>query len=297
MVHNGIEYGDMQLIAEASFLMKNLFKLSNDQIASTFTEWNKGILESYLIEITAKVFATPHPDDESKSLIDDVLDVAGSKGTGLWTSQESLARGVPCPTIQAALESRYISGFLDLRGIATKTFGALKNSNVEGFEVKNLKIEDLEQALYCSKVCSYAQGMMLLKKASDDFGYKIDLAKVASIWTGGCIIRASFLEHIQEAFTAAPHLANLVLHPFFAEKITKMQNSWRKIVSSAALAGCPIPALSTSLNYFDTLSTARLPLNVVQAQRDFFGAHTFKRLSQQGTFHADWEIGKWAEQQ
>lgn len=298
MVHNGIEYGDMQLIAEAYDLLKKILKYNNDQISDTFSEWNKGVLSSYLIEISARVVKTKNPgyakDGNSAVppfLLDVVKDVAGSKGTGKWTMQEALERGVPCPTIQAALDSRYLSGFKDLREEAQNCFKEMTNSkksDTSETDMENFK-KDLEGALYCSKICSYAQGLMLLRKASEDNGYGINLGSVAGIWVGGCIIRAEFLKDITAAFDRNPSLSNLILDPVFAERLKKHLPGWRRVVSSAVSYGVPVAAFSASLAYYEALRAPVLPLNLVQAQRDHFGAHTFERTDKAGTFHADWE--------
>ncbi|EZG56479.1 decarboxylating 6-phosphogluconate dehydrogenase [Gregarina niphandrodes] len=286
MVHNGIEYGDMQLIAEAYSILRSGLCPAKDP-ADVFAEWNKGRMASYLIEITETVLRTPHPDNHQKKLVDDVLDVAGSKGTGKWTVQEACEKGVPCPTIQAALDSRYLSGFT-ARPAFFQTFGA-SSPAVAG----NLSLAEVETALYLSKLCSYAQGLSLIDAASEVHQYGVDLKEVARCWTGGCIIRAELLKWIMQAYEQNKP-PNMLLAPRFAQEFTPQAVAdWKKVVALAAEQGIPVPAMAASLNYYLTLSTANLPLNLVQAQRDFFGAHTFKLKSDHGNSikHADWETG------
>jgi 6-phosphogluconate dehydrogenase len=288
MVHNGIEYGDMQLIAEIYGLLRDGFGLSASEMADIFEEWNRGDLESYLIEITAKILRVKDPET-GKPLVDLVLDKAGQKGTGKWTSQIALDLGVPIPTIDAAIVARVLSSQKDARVEASKLIGARPAGKLEAFSEK-LK-GYLHDALYASKICSYAQGMNLIKAGSDQFGWKINLSEVARIWQGGCIIRAKFLGKIKEAYLRDPSLGNLLLDAEFNSKIEQAQSGWRIVVSNAMQQGLPVLAMSSSLGYFDMYRTAKLPLNLTQAQRDFFGSHTYERVDKPelGFIHTEWE--------
>jgi 6-phosphogluconate dehydrogenase len=288
MVHNGIEYGDMQLIAEAYGLFRDGFGLSTDEMAEIFEEWNRGDLESYLIEITAKILRVKDPET-GKPLVDLVLDKAGQKGTGKWTSQIALDLGVPIPTIDAAIVARVLSSqkadrveaSAQIRGGTTGKFGELSEA-MKGY---------VHDALYASKICSYAQGMNLIKAGSEEFGWEINLSEVARIWQGGCIIRARFLGKIKEAYLRNPDLGNLLLDGEFKSKMEQSQPGWRTIVSTAQQQGLPVLAMSSSLGYFDMYRTANLPLNLTQAQRDFFGSHTYERVDKPelGFVHTEWE--------
>ncbi|MBE9070191.1 decarboxylating NADP(+)-dependent phosphogluconate dehydrogenase [Leptolyngbya cf. ectocarpi LEGE 11479] len=283
MVHNGIEYGDMQLIAEAYDLMKNVLGLSHEQLHEVFAQWNTTEeLDSFLIEITADIFTNTEGDT---ALVEKILDAAGQKGTGRWTVMNALEMGVGIPTITAAVNARIMSSIKDERVAA-----AAQISGPDGKITDNttLWINKIRDALYCSKICSYAQGMALLRKASDNFGYDLDLGECARIWKGGCIIRARFLNKIKHAFTENPELPNLLLAPEFKQTILDRQSAWRDVVAMAAQYGVPVPAFSASLDYFDSYRRAQLPQNLTQAQRDYFGAHTYKRVDKEGTFHTEW---------
>ena len=285
MVHNGIEYGDMQLIAEAYDLMKNALGLSHTQLHEVFSEWNTTEeLDSFLIEITASIF-TKMDEETGKPLVEMIRDAAGQKGTGRWTVVNALELGVAIPTITAAVNARIMSGLKEERVAASSqlTGPSVKyDGDVQAF------IGKIRDALYCSKICSYAQGMALLGKASDEFNYGLDLGESARIWKGGCIIRARFLDKIKQAYTENPGLPNLLLAPEFIQTILDRQDAWREVLSTANQLGIPVPAFSASLDYFDSYRRASLPQNLTQAQRDYFGAHTFQRLDKEGTFHAEW---------
>ncbi|MGK7923728.1 MAG: decarboxylating NADP(+)-dependent phosphogluconate dehydrogenase [Spirulina sp.] len=290
MVHNGIEYGDMQLIAEAYDLMKSCLGVSNQELHEIFAEWNTtDELNSFLIEITADIFK--YVDKESdKYLVDLILDAAGQKGTGRWTVVSALELGVPIPTIFAAVNARVMSSYKEERVAASKEITA----TVTPFEGdKKEFIDKVRDALYCSKMCSYAQGMALLKKASDEKGYNLDLAEDARIWKGGCIIRAGFLDKIKKAFTDNPDLPNLLLAPEFKQSILDRQKAWREVLMVANSTGIAVPAFSASLDYFDSYRRDRLPQNLTQAQRDYFGAHTYERIDKpRGEFtHTEWMQG------
>ncbi len=287
MVHNGIEYGDMQLIAEAYDLLKKGLGLSNDELHGVFADWNTtDELNSFLIEITADIFRKKD-DSTDGYLIDYILDSAGQKGTGRWTVVSSLELGVPIPTIYAAVNARVISGYKDERIAASQELTGV-TGKFEG-DVKEY-IGKIRDALYCSKMCSYAQGMALIAKASAEYNFNINLPEVARIWKGGCIIKAGFLGKINKAFTDNPSLPNLLLAPEFKQSILDRQQAWRDVLILANSLGIPIPAFSASLDYFDSYRCDRLPQNLTQAQRDYFGAHTFERTdTPRGEFfHADW---------
>lgn len=286
MVHNGIEYGDMQLIAEAYDLLKQALGLSAQEFHNIFAEWNKGELSSFLIEVTANVFKKV--DEESgKPLVDVILDKAGQKGTGKWMSENALDLGAAIPTITAAVDGRILSSQKEERikasGILT---GPAKKYNGESSQKL---IDAVRDALYASKICSYAQGMSLLKKASEEYKYNLDLGTIAKIWRAGCIIRARFLNDITNAYNRNKDLPNLLVDEEFRKAINTRQESWRFVIKCAIEMGIPMPAMSASLAYYDSYRSERLPANLIQAQRDFFGAHTFERTDKQGTFHADWE--------
>jgi 6-phosphogluconate dehydrogenase len=288
MVHNGIEYGDMQLIAEAYGLMRDGFGSSAEELADIFEEWNCGDLESYLIEITARILRVKDPET-GKPLVDLVLDKAGQKGTGKWTSQIALDLGVPIPTIDAAIVARVLSSQKEARVEASKQIAGRTTGKYDRFseQMRNY----IHDALYASKICSYAQGMNLIKAGSDEFGWNINLSEVARIWQGGCIIRAKFLGKIKKAYRRAPDLGNLLLDAEFNSTIEKAQTGWRIVVSTAMQQGLPVLAMSSSLGYFDMYRTANLPLNLTQAQRDFFGSHTYERVDKRelGFVHTEWE--------
>lgn len=284
MVHNGIEYGDMQLIAECYDLMKNVLGMSHTQMADTFAEWNRGFLESFLIEITERILREKDPDGD-QPLVEMILDKAGQKGTGKWTSEIALRYGTPVPTMQAAVEARYLSAMKAQRVHASKQLqGPPAGAPVEGM------IDAVRDALYCSKICSYAQGLDLLATADADKKWGLDLGEVARIWKGGCIIRARFLKSIQQAYGKSKGLPNLLLDADLGAFLQEHQGSWRKVVALAAERGIPTLAMGASLSYFDSYRRASLPQNLTQAQRDLFGAHTFERTDKpEGEFfHHEW---------
>ena len=284
MVHNGIEYGDMQLIAEAYYIMKNGLNLTAPQLHQVFAEWNEGELNSYLIEITRDIFA--RKDEETgQPLVEVIMDKAGQKGTGKWTSQSALDLGVPAPTIAEAVFARCISAVKEERVAASKVLSG--PSTTYGGDGKRF-IEAIRRALYASKVCSYAQGFALMREAAREHNWDLKFGEIAKIWRGGCIIRARFLHRITEAYERNPELANLMLDPFFKDVLESEQESWRHVVASAANMGFPVPAFSSALAYFDSYRRERLPANLIQAQRDYFGAHTYERTDKPGTFHTEW---------
>jgi 6-phosphogluconate dehydrogenase len=285
MVHNGIEYGDMQLICEAYAILKDLLGLDAPALAEIFTEWNKGQLNSYLIEITSQVFRKIDPGT-GKPMVDVILDKAGMKGTGTWTLQSAITQSVVISTINAAVEARLISSRKADRVDASKI---LPQPAVTPFTGDRRQLIDaVGNALYASKIVSYAQGMELLGAASNAYGWHLKFGDIATIWRGGCIIRAQFLNRIKEAYERDPGLKNLLLDPFFRDIIAKSQASWRHAVAQAVTAGVPVPAFSASLGYFDSYRSARLSSNLLQAQRDFFGAHTYERVDKPGIFHTEW---------
>ncbi|NDJ54072.1 MAG: NADP-dependent phosphogluconate dehydrogenase [Chloroflexi bacterium] len=285
MVHNGIEYGDMQLIAEAYDLLHRGLGLSAQELHEVFSTWNEGVLQSFLIEITAEIFATTDPET-GQPMVDVILDKAKQKGTGKWTSQDALNLGGAIPTINAAVVGRIISSFKDERVAAAQQLSGPDSSYTGD---KPAFIDAVHDALYASKICSYAQGMVLLRLADEEYGYGLDYGEVARIWRGGCIIRALFLNDITSAYRNNPALTNLLLDPFFKEAIATRQTAWRHVVKTGIDLGIPVPAMAASLAYFDSYRTARLPANLIQAQRDFFGAHTFERVDQEGVFHHEWQ--------
>ncbi len=287
MVHNGIEYGDMQLIAEAYDLMANVAGLSHTQLHKVFSEWNKtDELNSFLIEITADIFKKIDPET-NKPLVEMILDCAGQKGTGRWTVVSSLEFGVPIPTIYAAVNARVMSSYKEERVAASKQLPA-PHSTYSG-DISTF-VDKVRDALYCSKMCSYAQGMALLSKASEEYGYSLDLGETARIWKGGCIIRAGFLDKIKSAFKENPSLPNLLLAPEFKQSIIDRQGAWRDVLTTANQLGIAVPAFSASLDYFDSYRRASLPQNLTQAQRDYFGAHTYERIDKPSGefFHTEW---------
>jgi 6-phosphogluconate dehydrogenase len=292
MVHNGIEYGDMQLIAEAYDLLKNVAGLDHTQLHQVFSNWNKtDELNSFLIEITAQIFSYIDPDTQN-ALVELVLDEAGQKGTGRWTVMSALELGVPIPTIIAAVNARIASSHRAERLIAAQQ---LQGPTVPFTGDVAAFTDKVRDALYCSKICSYAQGMALLSAASKDMSFSLNLSEISRIWKGGCIIRAGFLDKIKKAFADEPMLPNLLLAPEFKQTILDRQTAWREVIATAATMGIPVPAFSASLDYFDSFRRDRLPQNLTQAQRDLFGAHTYQRIDREGTFHTEWQEVKEAK--
>jgi 6-phosphogluconate dehydrogenase len=284
MVHNGIEYSDMQLIAESYDLLNRVGGLSTDELHETYAKWNEGLLSSYLIEITGDIFAKTD-EKTGKPLVDLILDEAEQKGTGKWTSQDAMDIGAPVPTIDMAVESRFISAYKEERVAASKV---LTGPSPQVRSDRGGLVADIRDALYAAKICSYAQGMALLRAASQEYDYDLDLAGIARIWRGGCIIRAAFLDDVASAFEAKPDLKNLLLSDQFKQAVDEHQDTLRAVVKTAVDAGIPCPGFSTALAYFDSYRTARLPANLIQAQRDYFGAHTYHRIDMEGTFHTEW---------
>ena len=285
MVHNGIEYGDMQLICESYAILKNVVGMNDKELADTFTEWNKGELDSYLIDITSQIFRKKDPET-GKPLVDVILDKAGQKGTGLWTLQSAIAISVVISTINAAVEARVISSRKDDRVAASKILPQPKQKRFTGDRAQ--LVNAVRNALYASKIVSYAQGMELLGAASHQYDWNLNLGDIATIWRGGCIIRAKFLNCIVDAYKRDPALHNLLLDSYFTDIIRDTQDNWRIAVSTAIEHGVATPAFSASLAYFDSYRSERLPSNLLQAQRDFFGAHTYERLDRPGVFHTEW---------
>ncbi len=286
MVHNGIEYGDMQMICESYLLLKSLLGLKPAEMSTIFAEWNTGILDSFLIEITTDILKQKDPVT-GKPFVDVVLDVAGQKGTGKWTATNALDMGIPAPTIAEAVFARCVSAIKDERVAASKI---LKGPSKKYRGPKKALVLAVRDALYCSKICSYAQGFQLMRAAQKEYNWKLNFGEIAKIWRGGCIIRAAFLQKITDAYTRKPDLANLLLDPYFNKMFKTAQANWRKAVALAAECGVPTPTFSASLAYYDGYRSARLPANLLQAQRDFFGAHTYERVDQpRGKFfHIDW---------
>ena len=285
MVHNGIEYGDMQLITEAYQILKDLVGMNADEIHEIFKEWNKGELDSYLIEITRDILA--FKDEDGGPLVDKILDTAGQKGTGKWTGISALDLGVPLTLIGEAVFARCLSAQKNERVEASKILSG-PTPKFEGDKIEFIK--DLEKALYASKLVSYAQGYVLMKAAAEEYGWTLNNGGIALMWRGGCIIRSAFLGKIKIAFDNNPNLTNLLLDPFFKSKIEEAQQSWRKVIATAVMNGIWVPALSTALEYFDGFRNDRLPANLLQAQRDYFGAHTYERIDKpRGEFfHTNW---------
>jgi 6-phosphogluconate dehydrogenase len=290
MVHNGIEYGDMQLIAEAYDLLKTALGLNHKQLQEVFAQWNTtDELNSFLIEITANIFKYIDPDTH-QPLVDVIMDAAGQKGTGRWTVQGALELGVAIPTMTAAVNARIMSAYKQERVAASQILTG-PTGKYQG-DAQTF-INQIRDALYCSKICSYAQGMALLSSASKAFSYNLNLGEIARIWKGGCIIRAGFLDKIKSAFNDNPQLPNLLLAPEFRQTILDRQDAWREVLAQSAKLGIPVPAFSASLDYFDSYRRDRLPQNLTQAQRDYFGAHTYERLDKPGAFHTEWtEVDK-----
>ena len=287
MVHNGIEYGDMQMICEAYDLMQNVLGLNPAEMGDIFSDWNKGDLDSFLIEITADILKQTDPVT-GKPFVDIVLDTAGQKGTGKWTSVNALDMGTPAPTVAEAVFARCISAVKDERVAASKILSGPEAAAFTGDKAE--MVEAIREALYASKICSYAQGFQLMREAQKEYNWELNFGEISQIFRGGCIIRAAFLQKITEAFARDPELANLLLDPYFTGAINKAQASWRKVVALAAQHGVAIPTFSSALSYYDGYRTARLPQNLLQAQRDFFGAHTYERTDEpRGKFyHIDW---------
>jgi 6-phosphogluconate dehydrogenase len=284
MVHNGIEYGDMQLICEAYFMMKEALGLSNDELYDVFDEWNRGELDSYLIEITRDIFSVKDPET-GKFLVDVVMDKAGAKGTGKWMSQLALDLGVPSTLVTEAVYARCLSALKDSRVRASKVLHG-PAAKYEGD--RKAFIEQIRHALYASKICSYAQGFVQMQAAAAEHKWPLNYGDCALLWRGGCIIRAKFLDRIKEAFDANASLENLLLAPYFSKAVQETQDSWRNVVATAARLGIPVPAFSAALCYYDGYRRERLPANLLQSQRDYFGAHTYARLDKPGVFHTDW---------
>jgi len=284
MVHNGIEYGDMQLICEAYHLLRDVAGLSVQELHETFSEWNKGELDSYLIEITADIFTKVDPDT-GKPMVDVILDKAGQKGTGKWTSQSSLDLGVPLSIITESVFARFLSAMKEEREQASKV---LPGPAPKFAGDRAAFVEAVRKALYASKVCSYAQGFAQMRAASDEYGWDLQYGNIAMIFRGGCIIRARFLQNIKDAYDRNPQLRNLLLDDYFKSVVASYQDAWREVVSVAVANGIPVPAFASALAYYDSYRTARLPANLLQAQRDYFGAHTFQRVDKEGTFHFNW---------
>ena len=275
----------MQLITEAYYIMKNVLGMNAGELHRVFAKWNEGELNSYLIEITADIISKV--DEESgKPLVELILDKAGQKGTGKWASQSALDLGIPAPTVAEAVFARCLSALKEERMAASKILsgpGGKFSGNRDEF------IEAIRQALYASKICSYAQGFSLMKEAGKEYNWGLKLGEIAMIWRGGCIVRAQFLHRIKEAFDRDPDLNNLLLDPYFKEIIDKSQKAWRQVVSNSVNLGIPIPAFSSALSYYDSYRRERLAANLIQAQRDYFGAHTYQRIDKEGVFHTEWQ--------
>jgi len=287
MVHNGIEYGDMQMICEAYHLMASLLKLPPYEIGEIFEEWNQGQLDSFLVEITADILKQKDPRT-NLPFVDVVMDAAGQKGTGKWTSVNALDMGVPAPTVAEAVFARCLSAIKDERTQASDILtGPAISENIRN---KDEIIQAIHDALYCSKICSYAQGFQLMREAQKEYDWSLNFGEIAQIWRGGCIIRAAFLQKITEAFTKSPNLSNLLIDDHFKECINKYQHNWRKVISIAIQSGIPVPTFSSALSYYDGYRNNRLPQNLLQAQRDYFGAHTYERTDEPrgNFFHMDW---------
>lgn len=285
MIHNGIEYGDMQLIAEAYHIMHSLAGISNDEIANIFKKWNEGELDSFLIEITADLLTKKDPETGS-DMVDIILDSAGNKGTGKWMSQNALDLGEPLSLITESVFARYISALKEQRIEASKILTGPKEIN-KTFD-KNELVEELRKALYFSKIMSYGQGFSQMRTASEKYNWDLQYGEIAKIWRGGCIIRAQFLQKITDAYEKDPELKNLLLNDYFENITRQYQKSVRNIVGVAVQAGIPVPGFSSAISYYDSYRSEILPANIIQAQRDYFGAHTYERVDKKGTFHFDW---------
>jgi 6-phosphogluconate dehydrogenase len=288
MVHNGIEYGDMQLICEAYLMLKEALGLSNDELYDVFAEWNRGELQSYLIEITRDIFSAKDDQGEDGYLVDKILDSAGAKGTGKWVSQLALDLGVPSTLVTTAVYARSLSSQKEARVRASKVLKGPADNNGATLGEREQFIESVRQALYASKICSYAQGFVQLQEAAKEHNWPLNYGDCALLWRGGCIIRARFLDGIKEAFDKDPNLENLLLEPFFTDVVHHAQDAWRHVIVVATQLGLPVPAFGSALAYYDSYRQARLPANLLQAQRDYFGAHTYKRIDREGTFHSEW---------
>ena len=284
MVHNGIEYGDMQLICEAYSLLKHGAGLSNSELAKVFDDWNRGELNSYLIEITRDIFTVKDPDTGG-DMVDLILDRAGAKGTGKWMSQLALDLGVPSTLVTEAVYARCLSALKESRVRASRI---LTGPDMANHGDKAEFVDQVRQALYASKIASYAQGYVQLAAAAKEHEWPLDYGAIAMMWRGGCIIRAQFLERIFDAYKAEPGLENLMLAPYFTQALAKAQKAWRHVIATAATIGVPVPAFMTALAYYDGYRHASLPANILQAQRDYFGAHTYERTDKPGTFHTEW---------
>lgn len=289
MVHNGIEYADMQVIGEAYQLLRYGAGLEPAEIAAVFKEWNSGDLDSYLIEITAEVLAQTDPET-GKPLVDVIVDAAGQKGTGRWTAINGLELGVPVTAIADAVFARALSSATEQRAAAQE--GELPAGVIETDVDKQAFIEDVRQALYASKLIAYSQGFDEIKAGSEQFGWDVDPRDLATIWRGGCIIRAKFLDRIREAYDTNPQLPALILDPYFKGELSELIAPWRRVVVTATQLGLPVPVFASSLSYYDSLRAERLPAALIQGQRDFFGAHTFKRVDKEGTFHIEWSADR-----
>jgi len=284
MVHNGIEYGDMQLICEAYWLLKTGAGLSNEQLAGVFDEWNRGELDSYLIEITRDIFTVKDPDS-ADFMVDRILDTAGAKGTGKWMSQLALDMGVPSTLVTEAVYARCLSAMKEARVRASKV---LAGPDMKTKDTPVDFVDQVRKALYASKIASYAQGFVQLAAAAKEYDWKLDYRSISMLWRGGCIIRAQFLERIAEAYVADSNLENLMLAPYFTKALADSQAAWRHVIATAATIGVPVPAFMAALAYYDGYRHERLPANLLQAQRDYFGAHTYQRTDKPGTFHTEW---------
>jgi 6-phosphogluconate dehydrogenase len=285
MVHNGIEYGDMQLISESYFMMKEMVGMSPDEMHEVFKQWNEGELESYLIEITRDILA--FKDTDGTPLVDKILDTAGQKGTGKWTAVEALDLGIPLTLIAEAVFARCLSALKDER---VKASGILAGPKPKLAGDRKSFLADMEKALYASKLISYAQGYMLMQEAAKEYRWDLNYGGIALLWRGGCIIRSAFLDKIKEAYDRNPHLSNLLFDPFFQQQLAQAQDAWRRVVSFATLNGVWIPAHATALAFYDGLRSSRLPANLLQAQRDYFGAHQYERIDRRRGefFHTNW---------
>jgi 6-phosphogluconate dehydrogenase len=285
MVHNGIEYGDMQIIGEAYDLMKRGLGMSNNEMSATLAKWNQGPLDSYLIEITRNILA--YKDEQGQAVVDVILDSAGQKGTGKWTAVSALDEGTPLTLVAEAVYARYLSALVDERAAASQVLSGASGKYTGD---KQALIDDLEKAVYAAKIVSYAQGYMLMRAAAATYGWELNLGGIALMWRGGCIIRSVFLGKIKEAFDADPNLPNLLLAPYFQQAMADGDAAWRRVVSVAVQLGIPVPTLSSSLAFYDGYRSERLPANLTQAQRDYFGAHTYERIDQpRGQFfHTNW---------
>jgi 6-phosphogluconate dehydrogenase len=286
MVHNGIEYGDMQIIAEAYHLMREGLGLSNDALSGVFGQWNTGVLESYLIEITRDILA--YRDEDGQAVIDVILDSAGQKGTGKWTVSSALDQGTPLTLVGEAVFARFLSSLVSERAAAAQVLPGPAHAAIDA--PRSTFLADLEQAVYAAKIASYTQGYMLMAAAAKAYGWRLNLGGIALMWRGGCIIRSAFLGKIKDAFDADPNLANLLLDPYFQQAMAQAEGPWRRVVAAAVQLGIPVPALSSALAFYDGYRRQRLPANLTQAQRDYFGAHTYERVDRpRGEFfHTNW---------